>query len=111
MLTGVTIALYYWGFWYLSYVVMLALLVLLCIESTETISLSRAENRQIIGAKCLVIREATLDSRGIVKLFDSNGDLDGELWSTEFSNTLASEGSIVQVVAIKSIVLQIENVT
>ncbi len=107
LLTGISLALYYWGMWYLSAAVILTLIILFMIESTETISLSRAEYRQILGSKCLVIQSATPGSRGIVRLYSSAGCLDGELWSTDYSQSPIRAGKIATVTGINSTILQI----
>lgn len=103
-LTGV---LYYIGTWYLSLAVVATVVVIFCVESTETINLSRAECRKIVGAKCLVIQVASAESRGIVRLYNANGLLDPELWSTEVTKFPAKEGQVATVTAMNSVILEI----
>ncbi len=107
ILSVLIVALYVWGIWYLSMATAIGLGVILCVESVETISLSRAEYRLIVGAKCLVLRSASPESRGIVRLFNSDGNLDSELWSTEFSTSPVQEGFVATVTGIKSVILEI----
>jgi len=107
LLSALAVGLYYWGTWYLSACVLLILMILFCIESIEKISLSRAEYRQIVGAKCLVIHSASPESRGIVRLFSANGYLDAELWSTELSQYPVAIGKIATVTRMNSTILEI----
>lgn len=107
ILSGMAIGLYYWGMWYVSVAVVSTLIILFCIESVETIVLSRAEYRQIVGARCLVIQGATSDSRGIVRLFSPDGNLDPELWSTEISQSPLSAGEMAIVTGMNSVILEI----
>ena len=107
VLSAMTGALYYAGLPYLSIPVFLTLMVLFFVESVETISLSRAEYKQIIGTRCLVIRSASTERRGIVKLIDSKGKLDQELWSTELSQNPVMEGTVAIVTGMNSAILEI----
>jgi hypothetical protein len=107
LLSALAVGLYYWGIWYLSVSVLLILMILFFIESIETISLSRAEYRQIVGAKCLVLQSASPDSRGIVRLFSSDGYLDAELWSTELSQYPVATGKVATVTRMNSMILEI----
>ena len=106
-LSVLSVTLYLGGLWYLSLTTLIGLGVIFCVESFETISLSRAEYRQIVGAKCLVLQPASPESRGIVRLFTSDGNLESELWSTEFSTSPVQEGSVAVVTGIKSVILEI----
>jgi hypothetical protein len=106
VLSALTLVLYYWGLGYLSIPVILTLAILFCIESTETISLSRAEYREIVGAKCLVVRGAVRDNRGIVQLYNSDGTLDPELWSAESAHSL-EDGAVAKVTGMRSVILEI----
>ena len=107
LLSTLAAGLYYWGLWYLSLSVVLTLAVLLIVESTETISLSRAEDRQILGARCLVLQSASPERMGIVRLFSSNGNLDPELWSTDYSKVRLETGKIGVVTGMNSVILEI----
>jgi len=100
--------LYFWGTWYLLSAVVIGLLVIFCVESIETISLSRAEYRHIVGAKCLVVQSATTEARGIVRLFTSDGKLESEMWSTEYSKSPVEEGKVAIVAGMKSVILEID---
>ena len=107
LLAGLAALLYYVALWYLSSAVLVTIIVIFCVESAETIVLSRAEDRKIVGAKCLVIKRATPESRGIVRLFNSNGSLDQEAWSTEFSQIPVPTGSLARVTGMRSVILEI----
>lgn len=107
LLTCLTVVLYYLGAWYLSLAVVGTIVVIFCVESTETISLSRAEYRKIVGAKCLVLQSASAEKRGIVRLYNTNGSLDLELWSTEVSKSPANEGEVATVTGMSSMILEI----
>jgi uncharacterized protein (DUF58 family) len=107
LLAALAVGLYYWSMWYLSASVLLILMILVFVESFETISLSRAEYRQIVGAKCLVLQTASPESRGIVRLFSSDGYLDAELWSTEFSQDPITAGKVASVTRMNSTILEI----
>ncbi len=107
LLSALTLALYCWGLWYMALSVVLILIVIFCVESTETIHMARAEYRQIVGAKCLVLQRASRENRGIVRLITPDGNLDPELWSTELSQTPVEEGNIATVTGMKSVILEI----
>ena len=81
--------------------------MIFCVESMETISLSRAEYREIIGTKCLVLRSASTENRGIVRLYNVGGSLDPELWSTEVSKIPVADGEVATVIAMNSMILEI----
>jgi hypothetical protein len=99
--------LYFWGMWYMAVAVVLTIGLIFLAESSEMISLSRAEYPQILGSRCLVLKRATKESRGIVRLYDSRGHLEHELWSTEFSDSSVSEGAVAKVIGMKSVILEI----
>jgi|SRR5579872_3845432 len=107
LLSGLATVLYHFDLWYLTGAVLATLFVLFLVEAVETITLSRAEYRKIVGAKCLVIKEATRENRGIVRLFGSDGNLVRETWSTEFSQAPVPEGSLAKVTGMRSVILEI----
>ena len=104
-----TIALIEVQFPYLSYLTAVTLLVIFLVESFEMITLQRAEKRQIVGAKCFVIKRASIGERGIARLFTADGKLDPETWSIESTFTL-EEGQIGVVTGLHSIILEISRV-
>jgi hypothetical protein len=110
ILSAMGIALYYWGIWYLAAAVLSTLIAIFCVESLETIHMSRAEYRQIVGARCLVLQGSSIDRRGIVRLFNVDGSLDPELWSTEVSKEPVNEGSLALVTGMNSVILEITKV-
>ena len=110
ILSAMGIGLYYWGTWYLATAVVSTLIAIFSVESFETIHLSRAEYRQIVGAKCLVLQSSSIDRRGIVRLVNSDGILDTELWSTEFSKNPVNEGNLATVTRMNSVILEIADV-
>ena len=98
---------------YLALVVGLLLIVIFFVKTAEVIRLSAPVERQIVGMRCLVMKQVGTNERGIVRVYRSNGELDPELWSAELANSLGSvnainEGEIARVVTMKSIILQIE---
>jgi hypothetical protein len=101
--------LYYSGFWYLSSAIIVLFGIIFFIECIEKISLSRAQTRRVIGARCLVVQKATGDHRGIVRLFDPEGSLEYELWSIECSNQAVETGQVAIVTGMNSIILEIES--
>jgi hypothetical protein len=109
ILAIVTIALVAVQLPYLSYLTAVTLLVIFLVESFEMITLQRAEKRQIVGVRCLVIKRASIGERGIARLFTADGKLDPETWSIESTLTL-EEGQIGVVTGLHSIILEISRV-
>ncbi|MGI0090850.1 MAG: hypothetical protein ACREBS_03990 [Nitrososphaerales archaeon] len=106
LLIASTVSLLFYGLVYFSLMTAGALVVIFLVESVETIGLARAESRQIVGAKCMVLKQTSLGERGIVKLFAPDGRLDPELWSAE-SNTMIRAGEVARVTGIRSIILEV----
>ena len=94
---------------YLSVLVFATLVVIFCAESMETINLDRAHESRIIGARCLVVKKISKEERGIVRVYDSEGNLSYELWSAESQGSKSiAEGKTANIIGIRSIILQIE---
>ena len=107
MITLATIALYVVGHPYLAFIAGIIGVNLFGVKSMEIIQLSRPEKRELIGQKCVVVKEIAKGRTGIVQVYGGNGRIDPELWSAESSLDLY-EGQIGQVVGMRGIVLLIE---
>src|ERR1700733_7085510 len=94
------------GSTFLSILMVWALVVIFLIEASETISPGRAEYRQIIGSRCIVLKRSSLTERGIARLLRADGKLDAELWSFEASSPI-SEGEAALVSGTRGVVLEI----
>lgn len=104
LLIAATVALFLYGFVYLSYLTAGVLVLIFLIESSETITLDRAEHRRIVGAECLVLKRVSTTERGIARLFKADGRLDPELWSVEASSPIM-EGEVALVNGMRSVIL------
>jgi membrane protein implicated in regulation of membrane protease activity len=107
LLAAAAEVLYVLGSTYLSILMVWALAVIFLIEASETISPERAEYRQIVGSRCIVLKRASLTERGIARLLRADGRLDAELWSFEASSPF-KEGEAALVCGTRGVVLEIE---
>ena len=73
----------------------------------EIIQLSRVEERDFIGQRCLVIKNVGKGKTGVVRVYDRTGRLGQELWSAEAKCTIP-EGEEAEIEAMRSIVLLIK---
>ena len=106
-LAAATVVLFYSGFPdYLPLATASVLGVIFLVESVETISLERPYYRQILGARCFVVKKAGRVEKGIVKLYTPEGVLENELWSSE-SEIDIPEGDSAVVVGMRSAILEI----
>ena len=73
------------------------------------IHFKRAMPRQIVGSKCLVVKQiAGKTERGIVKIYKTDsGELDPELWSAE-SDSVIEAGATALVTGTRSIILLVD---
>lgn len=85
----------------------IAAVALFAIKSAEMIHLEKAEQRQLIGAECLVTKRISKTERGIVRIYDSSlGKFTPELWSAE-SDSVIEEGTVARVLDVRSIILRV----
>jgi membrane protein implicated in regulation of membrane protease activity len=108
------VLLFYLKLYYFAIVPALVVVLLFTVKYFETIKLHSAEERKLVGQKCLVIKKVARNARGLVRVYRDNGELDSELWSAELSDkeedasTEIGENIVAKVVGMKSIVLLIE---
>jgi len=102
-----TVILYLSAHTYLAIISGAAGLVLLGVKSMEIIQLSRVEERDFIGQRCLVIKNVGKGKTGVVRVYDRTGRLGQELWSAEAKCTIP-EAVEAEVEAMRSIVLLIK---
>jgi hypothetical protein len=91
---------------YLSALTIVVFAVIFLIEASETINLGRAESREIVGARCFVLKVSSGTQRGIARLFKADGQLEMELWSFEASSPL-EEGETAIVSGMNSVILRV----
>lgn len=101
-----SVALFRYGFILFAILACFTLLAIFAAESVEVIHQSRPQKKSVVGARCRVIRRITGGSRGVVRLYDSHGRLDPELWSGE-STFLLEEGTVATVADSNGVILQI----
>lgn len=99
-----------YGLFYLSSLAAGILVAIFFVESFENVTVDRVEDRQIVGARCLVLKRVSVTERGIARLFKVDGRLDPELWSVEASSTIM-EGEIALVDGIRSVILNVVPLT
>jgi membrane protein implicated in regulation of membrane protease activity len=102
-----TIALYVSGHVYLAFIAGIVGVNLFGVKSMEIIELSYPEKRKLVGQNCVVVKEIGKGKTGIVRVYDSDGRLDPELWSAESSRDIP-RGQEGEVVGMRGIVLLIE---
>ena len=78
-------------------------------ESVEMIHFSRAKPKQIVGSRCLVIKQiAGRTNGGIVRIYkggsEASGELDPELWSAESDSVIEAETTAI-VTGTRSVIL------
>jgi membrane protein implicated in regulation of membrane protease activity len=81
--------------------------LLIGVKSMEIIQLSRPEQRQLVGRRCLVLNGVEKGKGGVVRVYDRKGRLDSELWSAESEYSI-SAGQEGEIVGIRTIVLIIK---
>jgi hypothetical protein len=106
LLVSATVLLHAYGFVYLSCLTGGILLVIFLVESFENVSPDRVEHRQIVGARCLVLKRVSATERGIARLLRADGRLDAELWSVEASSPIL-EGETALVSGMRSVILAV----
>ncbi len=103
LLATMTIILYTIGLGYLAIAPAASICTIFGVEAQEVLHLEPREEKQLVGAKCSVVRQVSKAERGVVKLA---GTPEWELWSAE-SDIPIEEGSLALVSGIKGITLQI----
>ena len=78
--------------------------LLVGVKSMERIELSRPEERQLVGRRCLVLNGVEKGKGGVVRVYDRKGQLDPELWSAESEYSI-SAGQEAEIVELRTIVL------
>ena len=106
------LALFAYGFIFPAAVISCTFAIIFWAESVEMIHFSRAKPRQIVGSRCLVIRQiAGRTNRGIVKIYkggsEASIELDPELWSAE-SDSVIEAGTIAIVTGTRSMILLVD---
>jgi membrane protein implicated in regulation of membrane protease activity len=81
-------------------------LLLLGIKSMEIIRLSRPERRELVGRKCVVVKDVRRGMMGAVRLYGSHGRIDPELWSAESERDILA-GQDAEIIGVQSIILLI----
>lgn len=107
LLAVIAITLYALGFAYFAIVPATTICCIFLVEAFEVIHLDHPVEKQIVGAKCLVLRRISKIERGVVGLTSESGQPSWELWSAESAYSL-EEGNTVLVSGIKGITLQVE---
>ncbi len=107
ILVAMTLILYFLGFYYFALMPLVTLGVIFAVESSETIYLDYPPQKELLGAKCIILKEVAKGEKGVVKLCDSQGKPSWELWSAESTLTL-KEGTMAVVMGVREgLVLQI----
>jgi membrane protein implicated in regulation of membrane protease activity len=101
LLATMTLILYAIGFSYLAIAPAAAICAIFGVEAQEVLYLESREDKQIVGAKCTVVRQVSKAERGVVKLA---GTPEWELWSAE-SDVSIREGDLALVSGINGITL------
>lgn len=109
ILLVLALGMYFAHIGYLAILVGGVLVLIFIVKSIEVINPGLPEERKLAGSSCLVIKAVTKETRGIVKLYRDNGELDPELWSAELAEgEEMPEGSKARVVAARGIILQVK---
>lgn len=109
ILLVLALVMYFTHLAYLAILVGVVLVLIFFVKSIEVINPGLPEERKLVGSSCLVVKAVTKGTRGIVKLYRDNGELDPELWSAELAEgEEIPEGSNARVVAARGIILQVE---
>jgi len=109
MLLVLALGLYFAHIGYLAILVGAVLVLIFIVKSIEVINPGLPEERKLAGSSCLVVKDVTKETRGIVKLYRDNGELDPELWSAELvEGEEIQEGSNARAVAARGIILRVE---
>lgn len=109
ILAILAVMLYILGFGYLAILPAAGDVLIFAVKSTEVLQLSRPEEKQLAGKRCLVIKRVSKDQTGIVRVFTDDSRLDPEMWSAELARgEVVEEGRTAKVVGIRSIILMIE---
>jgi len=106
-ITLMGVVLYVWGHVYLAAAFGIIAVLLIGVKSMEIIQLSRLEQRQLVGGRCLVLNEVQKGKGGVVRVYDRKARLDPELWSAESEYSI-SAGQEAEVVGIRTVVLIIK---
>ena len=104
---AMTVVMYAIGFRYLAVIPALVLAMIFAVEASERIRVESPQPKQLVGAKCTVMKQVSYGERGVVKIIDRWGRAQWELWSAE-CNSLLEEGSRARVKGINGMFLQIE---
>jgi membrane protein implicated in regulation of membrane protease activity len=107
LFSAVTVVMYLTGFGYFAMIPALVLAMIFLIEASENIRAESLQEKQLVGAKCEVMKQVSYGERGVVKIMNRWGTAQWELWSAE-SNSSLEEGSLACVKGIRGMFLQIE---
>jgi hypothetical protein len=103
------ILLYKTGFHYLAILPIVTGSLIFVVKAGEIIQLDRPKERQIVGKRCLVVKRASREKAGVVRLYSDEGSLDPETWSAELARgDTIEEGITARVTGIRSIILIID---
>ncbi|MHB2037041.1 MAG: NfeD family protein [Nitrososphaerales archaeon] len=84
-------------------------IAILAIKFSESIELSKPEEKRLVGKRCLVIIRVSPEQRGVVKVYNGESYLDPETWSAESAyGEVIEEGKVAKVVGMRSIILEVE---
>ena len=85
---------------------------LVAIKSFEVIQPGRPVERTLVGQRCLVVKAVGRSQKGIVRIFDTDGELNPELWSAELARAEGvkeiGENQVARVVGTRSVILLVE---
>ncbi len=96
------------GFRFQALLPLSAAAIIFVIKLFETVQYEQFKKRNIVGSKCLVLKEARKGDRGIVRIILDDGRLDNETWSAEVAEGITIEqGKTATVVGLRSIILLI----
>ncbi len=107
LLATVCIVLFELGLTYLSLISLGGFSIILGVKSFEILHSSRPKEKEFVGRTCYVMTGLPIGGKGVVRIFNSDGSLEPELWSAESSHEIP-EGSVVEITGMRSIVLLVE---
>jgi membrane protein implicated in regulation of membrane protease activity len=107
LIAFLTSELYLSGHAYVAIISGAFVILLFGVKSMENIQLIHPETRNLLGQRCVVVKEVRKGKTGVVKVYGSDGKLDPELWSAESEHEI-HKGQEAAVTALRNIVLAVK---
>jgi membrane protein implicated in regulation of membrane protease activity len=107
LFSATAIVMYLFGFGYFAAIPATLLVMIFVVEASERVRAERLQERQLVGAKCRVVRQISRSKRGVVEIVDTWGMPQWELWSAE-SDLPLEEGAFARVKGKRGMFLEIE---